>query len=44
MEGDENAAAIVTASGIAPWKQMPKDEVATRLARRLAEDFASRNA
>ena len=42
MGGDDNTVAIVSAGGIERWKRMPKDEVAQRLAQRIAEDFAAR--
>ena len=37
MGGDDNAVAIVSASGVERWARLPKAEVATRLARRIAE-------
>ena len=40
MGGDDNSVAIVTAQGIERWKRMPKDEVARRLALRIADAFA----
>jgi phosphopantothenoylcysteine decarboxylase/phosphopantothenate--cysteine ligase len=41
MGGDDNMVAIVSADGIERWKRMPKDEVAKRLADRIAEAFAA---
>ncbi len=37
MGGAENAVQIVTAGGVEDWPRMPKEEVAARLARRVAE-------
>ena len=42
MGGDDNTVAIVSAGGIERWKRMPKDEVARRLAQRIADEFATR--
>ena len=39
MGGDDNAVAIVTASGIERWDRIPKADVARRLALRMAEAF-----
>ena len=39
MGGDENAVAIVTASGIERWDRIPKADVARRLAARMAQVF-----
>jgi phosphopantothenoylcysteine decarboxylase/phosphopantothenate--cysteine ligase len=40
MGGDRNAVALVSASGIEQWERMAKDEVARRLADRIAAQFA----
>ncbi|WP_325598272.1 bifunctional phosphopantothenoylcysteine decarboxylase/phosphopantothenate--cysteine ligase CoaBC [Rhodopila sp.] len=40
MGGAENAVHIVSANGIESWDRMAKDEVAARLARRIAETFS----
>ena len=40
MGGAENAVHLVTASGVEEWPLMPKDEVARRLAARIAETLA----
>jgi phosphopantothenoylcysteine decarboxylase/phosphopantothenate--cysteine ligase len=40
MGGIENAVHIVTAEGVEDWPRMRKDEVARRLAARIAEAFA----
>jgi phosphopantothenoylcysteine decarboxylase/phosphopantothenate--cysteine ligase len=40
MGGDENAVHIVTAEGVEDWPRMKKDEVARRLAARIAAAFA----
>jgi phosphopantothenoylcysteine decarboxylase/phosphopantothenate--cysteine ligase len=40
MGGAENAVHIVTAEGVEDWPRMSKDEVARRLAARIAEAFA----
>jgi len=37
MGGDANAVQIVTASGIAPWPVMPKDQVAQKLIEKVAD-------
>ena len=39
MGGDDNAVAIVSASGVERWDRMAKSEVARRLAARMAEEF-----
>ena len=39
MGGDQNAVAIVSAAGVERWDRMAKDEVARRLAARIAEAF-----
>jgi phosphopantothenoylcysteine decarboxylase/phosphopantothenate--cysteine ligase len=40
MGGDQNAVALVSAGGIERWERMAKAEVARRLARRIAAQFA----
>jgi phosphopantothenoylcysteine decarboxylase/phosphopantothenate--cysteine ligase len=40
MGGAENAVHLVTASGVEDWPRLPKDEVARRLAARVAEALA----
>ncbi|MCZ8336327.1 MAG: bifunctional phosphopantothenoylcysteine decarboxylase/phosphopantothenate--cysteine ligase CoaBC [Rhodobacteraceae bacterium] len=37
MGGTENAVTLITAAGAEPWPRLPKDEVARRLALRIAE-------
>ncbi|MCE8418698.1 bifunctional phosphopantothenoylcysteine decarboxylase/phosphopantothenate--cysteine ligase CoaBC [Rhodovulum sulfidophilum] len=37
MGGAENEVSLITAAGVETWPRLPKDEVATRLARRIAE-------
>ena len=37
MGGAENAVHLVTAAGVEDWPRMPKEEVARRLAQRIAE-------
>ncbi|MCB2134790.1 MAG: bifunctional phosphopantothenoylcysteine decarboxylase/phosphopantothenate--cysteine ligase CoaBC [Rhodobacteraceae bacterium] len=37
MGGSENAVTLITAAGAEEWPRLPKDEVARRLARRIAE-------
>ncbi|WGV14542.1 bifunctional phosphopantothenoylcysteine decarboxylase/phosphopantothenate--cysteine ligase CoaBC [Fuscovulum ytuae] len=37
MGGAENAVTLITAAGAEPWPRLPKDEVARRLAIRIAE-------
>jgi phosphopantothenoylcysteine decarboxylase/phosphopantothenate--cysteine ligase len=39
MGGANNAVHIVTAQGVESWERLPKDEVAERLARRIAESL-----
>lgn len=39
MGGTENTVAIVSAEGIERWERAPKDEVALRLARRIAKEL-----
>ncbi|MBX6372642.1 MAG: bifunctional phosphopantothenoylcysteine decarboxylase/phosphopantothenate--cysteine ligase CoaBC [Acetobacteraceae bacterium] len=40
MGGEENAVHLVTGQGVEDWPRMPKEEVARRLAARIAEAFA----
>lgn len=40
MGGAENAVHLVTAAGIEEWPRLPKEEVARRLARRIAENLS----
>jgi phosphopantothenoylcysteine decarboxylase/phosphopantothenate--cysteine ligase len=40
MGGAENAVTLVTAAGAEDWPRLPKDEVARRLAARVAEALA----
>ena len=40
MGGAENAVTLITASGVEEWPRLPKDEVARRLAQRIAEALA----
>jgi phosphopantothenoylcysteine decarboxylase/phosphopantothenate--cysteine ligase len=40
MGGAENTVHLVTAQGVEDWPRMPKEQVAARLAARLAEHFA----
>lgn len=40
MGGAENAVTLITASGVEDWPRLPKDEVARRLAQRIAEALA----
>ncbi|NKC31044.1 bifunctional phosphopantothenoylcysteine decarboxylase/phosphopantothenate--cysteine ligase CoaBC [Falsiroseomonas selenitidurans] len=40
MGGAENAVHLVTAEGVEDWPRLPKEEVARRLAARIAEVFA----
>lgn len=37
MGGAENAVTLITAAGVEPWPRLPKDEVARKLALRIAE-------
>ena len=39
MGGASNSVHIVTATGVESWERLPKDEVAERLARRIAESL-----
>ena len=40
MGGDENAIHLITAAGVEDWPRLKKDEVARRLAERIAAEFA----
>ena len=40
MGGSENAVTLITAEGAEVWPRLPKDEVARRLAARMAEALA----
>jgi phosphopantothenoylcysteine decarboxylase/phosphopantothenate--cysteine ligase len=40
MGGAENAVTLITAAGAETWPRLPKDEVARRLAARIAEALA----
>jgi len=40
MGGNDNAITLVSATGAEPWPRMPKDEVARRLAARIADALA----
>ncbi|MBP8235915.1 MAG: bifunctional phosphopantothenoylcysteine decarboxylase/phosphopantothenate--cysteine ligase CoaBC [Rhizorhabdus sp.] len=40
MGGDSNSIHIVTATGVESWERLPKDQVATRLVARIADEFA----
>jgi phosphopantothenoylcysteine decarboxylase/phosphopantothenate--cysteine ligase len=40
MGGAENAVHLVTEAGVEDWPRMPKDEVARRLAQRIAETLS----
>ena len=40
MGGEENAVSLITAQGVEPWPRLPKQEVARRLALRIAEALA----
>ncbi len=40
MGGSENAVTLITAEGAETWPRMSKDEVARRLAARIAEALA----
>jgi len=40
MGGAENAVHLVTAAGVEDWPRLPKEEVARRLAARVADAFA----
>ena len=37
MGGERNSVKIISSTGVEPWPDMPKDEVAERLARLIAE-------
>ena len=40
MGGDRNSVHIVTADGVESWDDLPKAQVATRLAARIADAFS----
>jgi phosphopantothenoylcysteine decarboxylase/phosphopantothenate--cysteine ligase len=40
MGGAENAVHLVTAAGVEDWPRLPKEEVARRLAQRIAEKLS----
>jgi phosphopantothenoylcysteine decarboxylase/phosphopantothenate--cysteine ligase len=40
MGGADNRVHLVTAAGVEDWETMPKDQVATRLADRIADELA----
>jgi phosphopantothenoylcysteine decarboxylase/phosphopantothenate--cysteine ligase len=40
MGGTENEVHLITETGIEDWPRMAKDDVARRLAQRIAEAFA----
>jgi phosphopantothenoylcysteine decarboxylase/phosphopantothenate--cysteine ligase len=40
MGGAENEVRLVTAAGVEAWPRLPKEEVARRLAARVAEALA----
>lgn len=40
MGGDSNSIHIVTRDGVESWEEMPKADVARRLAKRIADEFA----
>ena len=40
MGGDVNRVHVITGRGVEDWPEMPKDQVAVRLARRIADYFA----
>jgi phosphopantothenoylcysteine decarboxylase/phosphopantothenate--cysteine ligase len=40
MGGDANTVHLITAEGVEDWPEMPKEQVAQRLVRRIAEQFA----
>ena len=40
MGGDENAVAIISRAGVERWAQLPKGEVARKLAERIAEELS----
>jgi phosphopantothenoylcysteine decarboxylase/phosphopantothenate--cysteine ligase len=44
MGGAENQVVLVTRQGIERWPRLDKGEVASRLARRIAEAFAAPDA
>ena len=44
MGGAENEIQLITATGVEPWPRLPKEEVAARLAARIAGHFAETGA
>jgi phosphopantothenoylcysteine decarboxylase/phosphopantothenate--cysteine ligase len=40
MGGDANTVHLITAEGVEDWPQMPKQQVAARLAARIAEELS----
>lgn len=40
MGGDSNSIHIITEAGVESWDRLPKDQVATRLVARIADEFA----
>jgi phosphopantothenoylcysteine decarboxylase/phosphopantothenate--cysteine ligase len=40
MGGAENTVHLVSAAGVEDWPRMPKDDVARRLAQRIAESLS----
>jgi phosphopantothenoylcysteine decarboxylase/phosphopantothenate--cysteine ligase len=40
MGGDSNSIHIITEVGVESWNRLPKDQVATRLVARIADEFA----
>ena len=44
MGGDSNRVHLITAEGVEDWPQMPKDQVASHLARRIASYLARHSA
>lgn len=40
MGGDSNSIHIITEAGVESWERLPKDQVATRLVARIADEFA----
>ena len=41
MGGDENTVHLITADNVEAWPKMPKDAVATALAKRIADHFTN---
>ncbi|MFN7057041.1 MAG: bifunctional phosphopantothenoylcysteine decarboxylase/phosphopantothenate synthase, partial [Hyphomonas sp.] len=44
MGGADNEIALITREGIERWPRMPKDQVAARLAEKIADAFAGDDA